>query len=368
MSTTLQDTLKTLADGAAARAGRSDDEAHRATLDGLLGTVRRRRAVRHTGTAVAGASLVAALAVGGSQLTGGPRTRPGATGPGGLSQAQQLALVNSLGIECGKPFTLKMTDQPFRGPIATVDAARFTRGTDYAVAVGYYINGLDAATVLARYDMAAVMVRGGTVVGFAAGRPLPGSLEADDGTVAILRLRMPSLMNCSGPDTPTPDGLYEMYNVEGSIDDAGATQVTGVVGPLEVAVPDWATYAPQGDATPDVAPGDGTNASLRITDPSDALGMNSTGGGTYLLFTPPELDGKNLVVRFNADGSVPHDADGTVPLWTSSLGGPSDVYTAGGFTATWVPSPEGFKIMKAGATLAWYTTGRAPAPTATSTR
>jgi hypothetical protein len=79
------------------------------------------------------------------------------------------------------------------------------------------------------------------------------------------------------------------------------------------------------DATPYAAPGDGTVASLRITDPLGALGMNSTGGGTYILFTPPALDGKNLVVRFNADGSVPHDADGTVPLWTSFLGGPSDV-------------------------------------------
>lgn len=376
MSTTLQDTLKTLADGAAARAGRSDDEAHRATLDGLLGTVRRRRAVRHTGTAVAGASLVAALAVGGSQLTGGrgARSIPGATGPGaeigpgGLNQAQQLALVNNLGIECGKPFTLKMTEVPNLAPISTIDAARVTRGTDYEVAVAYTINGPGATSVLARFSMAAVIVRDGTVVGFAAGRPLPGSLEEDDGTDAILRLRMPSLMNCSGPDTPAPDGQYEMYNVEGRIDDTGATQVTGVLGTLPIAVPDWATYAPQGDATPDVAPGDGTVASTRITDPSGALGRGATFGTTYALFTPPALDGKNLVVRFNADGSVPHDADGTVPLWTSSLGLPSDVYTAGGFTATWVPSPEGFKIMKDGVTLVWSTTGRTPTPTATPTR
>lgn len=345
MSTTLQDTLKTLADGAAARAGRSDDEAHRATLDGLLGTVRRRRAVRHTGTAVAGASLVAALAVGGSQLTGGPRTRPGATGPGGLSQAQQLALVNSLGIECGKPFTLKMTDQPFRGPIATVDAARFTRGTDYAVAVGYYINGLDATTVLARYDMAAVMVRGGTVVGFAAGRPLPGSLEADDGTVAILRLRMPSLMNCSGPDTPTPDGLYEMYNVEGSIDDAGATQVTGVMGTRKIAVP---TPAPDGAASGAPLP------SLQVTEVSGGLGTSSSVGSDTVAFSPPELGGRQLVIRYAADWSIPHDANGAVPLWTSQDGGALTEYAGGVFSATWVPGLDAVVMAKDGVTVARF--------------
>jgi hypothetical protein len=128
-------------------------------------------------------------------------TRPLGTGGHQERRRPPGALVNNLGIECGKPFTLKLTEVPNLAPISTIDAARSSRGTDYEVAVGYVIKGPEATSVLARFSMAAVIVRDGTVVGFAAGRPLPGSLEEDNGTVAILRLHMPRLMNCSGPDT-----------------------------------------------------------------------------------------------------------------------------------------------------------------------
>jgi len=343
MSTTLQDTLKTLADGAAARAGRSDDEAHRATLDGLLGTVRRRRAVRHTGTAVAGASLVAALAVGGSQLTEGQRTRPGAAGRGDLSQAQQLALVNSLGVECGKPFTLSRTDPVFASP-GMHQPHKLIGSQQTGFSLRLSLGNGDQPPETTPWAFATVVTQDGQVVGFAAGRPEASTMVKNTEGYFDLRLRLPSLGNCSGADAATPDGAYQLYILEAKDDAAGVPRLTGLLGPAEL---------PIVNGTPGYPP-DSLSWAEAQTDSYVLLGHESSIGSSTMAWTPPDLGGRELVIKFEPDGSFPHDANGTIQLWTRGTGTMTP-YDGGAFTASYVTATRAVEIRKDGVLLTTIT-------------
>ena len=346
MSTTLQDTLRTLADGAAARAGRSDDEAHRATLAGLLGTVRRRRAVRHTGTAVAGASLVGAIAVGGSQLTGGDAGRvvPGATGGGDLSQAAQLALVNDLGVECGKPFTLSRTNPAFTSPGMHQPRKLIgSQQTGFSLPLG--LGNGDQPPETTPWAFATVITEDGQVVGFAAGRPDASTLVKGAEGYFDLRLRLPSLKNCGGADAATPDGAYQLYVLEAKDDAAGVPRLTGVLGPAEL---------PIVNGTPGYPP-DSTSWAEAPTDSNFLLGHELTIGSSTMAWTPPDLGGRELVIQFEPDGSFPHDANGTIQLWTRSGTDEMTPYDGGTFTASYVATTRAVEMKKDGVLLTTMT-------------
>lgn len=346
MSTTLQDTLMALADGAAARAGRSDDEAHRGALDALVGTVRRRRAVRHTGTAVASASLVGAIAVGGSQLTGGDDgpVVPGATGPGGLDQAAQLSVVNTLGVECGKPFTLKQTDPVFTSP-GMHQPRKMIGSQQTGFSLRLSLGNGDQPPETTPWAFATVVMQDGQVVGFAAGRPEASTMVKNTEGYFDLRLRLPSLGNCSGADAATPDGAYQLYILEAKDDAAGVPRLTGVLGPAELPIVDG-------------APGYPPDASSFAEAPTDSyvlLGHESSLGSSTMAWTPPDLGGRELVIKFEPDGSFPHDANGTIQLWTRSGTGKMTPYDGGAFTASYVTATRAVEIRKNGVLLTTIT-------------
>jgi hypothetical protein len=341
MSTTLQDSLAALADGAAARAGRSDDEARRATLGDLVGTVRRRRAVRHAGSAVAGSSLIAALAVGGSQLAGGRDPRPGEIGPGGMDQAEQLSLVNSLGIQCGKPFTLNQTDPVFTSPgVHQPHLLIGSQKTGFSLRMmlGDPENPPAATTP---WSFATIITLDGQTVGFGAGRPTTETLVKNAEGWFDFRFKFPSLMNCKGVDAATPDDAYQMYILEGQDDAKGIPRLVGVLGPAQLPIVNGAPGYPPGSPS----------FKMDMTESAGILGTQSSQSKDTMAWTVPELGGRDLVIRFQPDGSFPREADGTIQLWIHTGTETLTPYSEGTYTASYMAASGAVEIKRNGVLL-----------------